>query len=87
MGALQAMGEGIFICIFGDRVIWWHSSYSLHLMFLNFPLIIRAFLLTRLLVCKDSLFIMLHVLNLTGILLRRRIMQAKKGEYIVLSLD
>ena len=30
---------------------------------------------------------MLHVLNPTGILLRRRMMQAKKGEYIMLSLD
>ena len=40
-----------------------------------------------LLVCKDSLFAILHVLNPTGILLRRRMMQAKKGEYIVLSLN
>jgi len=52
-------------------------------MFLNFPLIIRAFLLTRLLIRKDSLFAMLHVLNPTGILLRRRMMQAKKGKYIM----
>jgi len=56
-------------------------------MFLNFPLIIRAFLLTRLLVRKDSLFAMLYVFNLTRILLRRRMMQAKKGEYIMLSLN
>jgi hypothetical protein len=37
----------------------------------------------RLLVRKDSLFAMLHVLNLTGITLRRQKMQAKKGEYII----
>ena len=41
----------------------------------------------RLLVCKDSLFAMLHVLNPTGITLRRQKMQAKKGEYIMLSLN
>ena len=37
----------------------------------------------HLLVRKDSLFAILHVLNPTGILLRRRMMQAKKGEYIM----
>jgi hypothetical protein len=37
----------------------------------------------RLLVRRESLFAMLHLLNPTGILLRRRKMQAKKGEYIV----
>jgi len=41
----------------------------------------------RLLVRKDSLFAMLHVLNPTRITLRRRKMQAKKGEYIVPGLD
>jgi len=41
----------------------------------------------HLLVRKDSLFAILHVLNPTGILLRRRMMQAKKGEYIVPSLN
>jgi len=41
----------------------------------------------RLLICKDSLFAILHVLNPTRITLRRRKMQAKKGEYIMLSLN
>ena len=41
----------------------------------------------RLLVYRDSLFAMLYVLNPTGILLRRRMMQAKKGEYIMPSLN
>ena len=87
MGILQATGRGIFMSISGSKVIWWHGSYSFYLIFLNFPLIIRGLLLMHLLVCKDSLFAMLHVLNPTGILLRRRMMQAKKGEYIMLSLD
>jgi hypothetical protein len=41
----------------------------------------------HLIVRKDSLFAILHLLNPTRILLRRRKMQAKKGEYIMLKLD
>jgi len=41
----------------------------------------------RLLVYRDSLFAILHVLDPTGITLRRQKMQAKKGEYIMLSLN
>ena len=44
-------------------------------------------LLMRLLICKDSLFAMLHVLNPTKIILRRRKIQAKKGKYIMLNLN
>ena len=56
-------------------------------MFPNFPFIIIAFLLMLLLICKDSLFAMLYILNPTRILLRRRKIQAKKGEYIMPKLN